>query len=89
MGEEAKNHVRNEILDLAAGQAILGGKGVNGFTNLATDKIEDAEEAIRIGDPEGVASQHVQLASVYSTLALAASNQALLFERLHSSAINQ
>ncbi|MCW2093396.1 hypothetical protein G9U53_30305 [Rhodococcus sp. D-46] len=89
MDEEAKNRVRNEILDLAAGQATLDGKGVQGFTNLAMDKIEDAEEVIRSGDPDGVAAQHVQLASVYSTLALAASNQALLFERLHSSALNQ
>ncbi|GAA3142485.1 MULTISPECIES: hypothetical protein [Rhodococcus erythropolis group] len=89
MDEEAKNRVRNEILDLAAGQATLVGKGAKEFAVLATEQIDDADKAIKSGDPDGVATQHVQLANAYATLALAASNQALLFERLHSSALNQ
>ncbi len=62
MDEEAKNRVRNEILDLAAGQATLVGKGAKEFAVLATEQIDDADTAIKSGDPDGVATQHVQLA---------------------------
>lgn len=34
MDEEAKNHVRKEILDLAAGQETLRGQGAKEFAGL-------------------------------------------------------